>query len=206
MKILLKLRRKRYTFLTRRKLRRQIRELSKSNKVKLNIGSGILTYDNWLDLNLPFFDLTRSDLWAYYFSDAPINNILTEHVLEHLTVEDVKTSLTFAKKYLHENGVIRIAVPDKNHPNPAYIEYVRPGGSGSGADDHKSFWNFSDFIDLAKDLGFAYALQEHYDEKGKLILGELNPERGIITRTAQNKTKSHIADYSSLIIDLWLEE
>jgi predicted SAM-dependent methyltransferase len=204
MEILMNLRRRRYTFLERRKLRHQILELSKTDQVKLNIGSGGLCFDNWLNLDLPFFDLTRADLWEYYFSDAPVNNILMEHVLEHLTVEDVKTSLTLAKKYLHKNGMVRIAVPDKNHPNPAYIEYVRPGGSGSGADDHKSFWNYFDFAALLQSLGFSYSLQEYYDEKGNLVLGELNHERGIIGRTARNKEDGQTDDYSSLIIDFWL--
>lgn len=197
------LRRKRYVLLTRRKLRRKIAQLSQQGQLKLNIGSGILDYDEWLGLNLPFFDLTNAKLWAYFFKEAPINNILLEHVLEHLTPQDVEKSLSFARKYLRKDGVIRIAVPDKNHPDPEYIEYVRPGGSGAGADDHKSFWNYSDFIDLAKSLNYKYRLCEYYDEQGKLNMEVMDSENGTITRTARKEVKG-IDNYSSLIIDLSL--
>lgn len=202
---MLKLRRKRYIFLTRRRLKRQIFELSEKNQLKLNIGSGILSYENWLDLNLPFFDLTKAKLWAYFFQNAPINGILMEHVLEHLTPEDVRFSLSLAKDYLDRKGLIRIAVPDRNHPNPDYIEYVRPGGSGAGADDHKSFWNYSDFMALAADLGFKCALREYYNDSGELIMSELDSSEGIITRTARKQVSCPIMDYSSLIIDLSFE-
>lgn len=204
MKLLFNLRRKRHLFFSRRKLRHQILELSKSNELKLNIGSGGTVYDSWLNLDLPFFDLTREDLWEFFFSDAPINNILMEHVLEHLTDDEVKTSLELAKKYLHKNALIRIAVPDKNHPNPAYIEHVRPGGSGVGADDHKSFWNYSNFTALLDSLNFKYTLKEYYDENGNLNLGDLNPESGVIGRTAKIKREGPLEGYSSLIVDFWL--
>ncbi|NEN23421.1 hypothetical protein G3O08_07900 [Cryomorpha ignava] len=196
------LRKKRYIFLTRRSLRNNIAILSEKNKLKLNIGSGILSYQGWTDLNLPFFDLTSDKLWVYFFQGSPINNILLEHVLEHLTVDDVRHSLKLAKTYLVKNGRIRIAVPDKNHPNPEYIEYVRPNGSGPGADDHKSFWNYSDFLNLAKELGYNYELFEYYKEDGELIMNELDEKNGIVTRTARNPSKGSIEDYSSLIVDL----
>ncbi len=202
MKIFHSLRRKRYILLTRRKLKHQIKQLSESNSLKLNIGSGNLTYDYWLNLNLPFFDLTRARLWSFFFKQATINNILMEHVLEHLTVQDVRLALSFAKTYLHKSGNIRIAVPDKNHPNPEYIEFVKPGGSGAGADDHRSFWNYSDFIKLAEDLDFKYDLREYYNEQGELVMSDMDTDDGEIVRTARKPQQGPLKDYSSLIIDL----
>ena len=45
-------------------------------------------------------------------------------------------------EFLRPGGRLRIAVPDGFHPEPGYIEYVRPGGTGIGADDHKVLYNY----------------------------------------------------------------
>lgn len=202
MKLLLSLRRKRHIFLMRRKLKRQILQLGKSQDVKLNIGSSVIHYDGWVSLDLPFFNLTREDLWLYFFGETVIDNILMEHVLEHLSYKEVKLSLSLAWKYMHKDGIIRIAVPDRNHPNPRYIEYSKPGGSGLGADDHKSFWSYSDFEELATELNYDINFIEYYDEKGELHCHELRDELGIIRRSFRKIKDHEIEGYSSLIFDL----
>jgi len=37
---------------------------------------------------------------------------------------------------------LRVAVPDGFHPNPGYIERVKPGGTGPGAGDHKILYTY----------------------------------------------------------------
>ena len=44
--------------------------------------------------------------------------------------------------YSSKNVNIRIAVPDGYHTDARYINYVKPGGAGEGADDHKHLFNY----------------------------------------------------------------
>jgi len=44
--------------------------------------------------------------------------------------------------FLRIGGTLRIAVPDGCHPDPNYIEHVRPGGTGAGADDHQFLYTY----------------------------------------------------------------
>ena len=120
-----------------------------------------------------------------------------------LTEEEVEITLQNAFHFMNSNGCFRIAVPDKNHPNPNYIEYVRPGGSGPGCDDHWSFWSFESISGLAKKIGFKSNLIEYYDGFGKLHSVPIDDEKGIIKRSVtKSSTNATIPDYSSLIVDL----
>lgn len=194
------LRRARHIFLERRKLKSKI---SGTKKLKIHIGTGKKSFNGWIDLNLPYFDLREERLWNYFFSARQIDNILMEHVLEHLTVEEVKLSLSLAKKHLTNTGRIRIAVPDKNHPNPKYIEHVRPNGIGPGAYDHKSFWNFSEFKAMCMSVQLDCVPIEYYDEEKVLFMKSGKDDSyGVIHRTAKNKHSVQFPDYSSLIVDI----
>ena len=202
------LRSKRHIYLERRRVRNLILSLNQSNQpIKLNIGSSTIHYEGWISLDLPFFDLLRAELFNLIFDENKIDNVLMEHVLEHLTNDQVKNALLNIKPFLkRENGRIRIAIPDRNHPNPSYIDYVKPNGCGPGSDDHKSFWNIEDFQDLSEELGFILYPIEYYDRFKKLHTNSINLDYGPIRRTAQKpNVNKAISDYSSLIIDLTLK-
>ncbi len=104
------------------------------------LGAGRTQYSGWIATDYPVFDIFKSWQWSFLLKGTKLDNILMEHVLEHFTKRQVGAFLRLAKKYLKPNGIIRIAVPDGFHPNPDYIEFVKPGGSGPGADDHKILW------------------------------------------------------------------
>lgn len=200
------LRHKRWVLLTTRKLRKTVRSKMKSGqKLNLNIGSGTVEMDGWINLDLPFFDVTQANSWHKMLGTARFDNALLEHVFEHLRPDEVATALKLFRPYMKPASNIRIAVPDKNHPNPEYIEHTRPGGSGPGADDHKSFWDIDSFGKLAEKCGFEIAPLEYYTTSGELVINEMNPENGKIQRSARNQLKSPIKNYSSLIIDLRLK-
>lgn len=197
-----RLRRKRYIYLERRRLKRQIISLSRKDKLRLNIGSGTLHYEGWVNLDLPFFDLTHENLWKYFFKNRPIKNILLEHVLEHLTEKNVEISLSLAKQFLHKDATIRIAVPDKFHPSEEYIENVRPGGIDKGSDDHHSFWSYLDFQKLVKNIGLKANFLEYYDENGKFHKNAWDKSDGVIKRDSVTMANSRIKGYTSLILDV----
>ena len=98
---------------------------------------------------------------------------------------------------------MRAAVPDGLHPDPAYIEQVRPGGTGSGAEDHKVMYNFSTFRDLFTQAGFEVRLYEYYDWKGRFQFNDWNPADGMIRRSMRfdERNVSNQLAYTSIVID-----
>ena len=194
------LRRWKYHRQVRLKYRRAI-STNKNSLLKILIGSGATSYEGWLSTDYPFFDITNAAHWNYIFKKRKADHLLAEHVLEHLTPTQVEKSLQNAFKHLNPGGIFRIAVPDKNHPNPDYIEHVRPGGSGPGCDDHKSFWDYNTFSQLACKIGFKVSQIEFYDESGNLNSSAIDIEKGPIKRSCTIPNQS-IHDYSSLVLDL----
>ena len=68
-------------------------------------------------------------------------------------------------KYLKPGGRLRIAVPDANHPDPAYYEFVRPGGWGTAPDEHKILYTYQTLGDMLRSVGYQVDLLEYCDEK-----------------------------------------
>ncbi|MCK4664232.1 MAG: methyltransferase domain-containing protein [Bacteroidales bacterium] len=195
-----RLRKKRWRYIERKKIKKIIIH---SKEVNVIIGAGDTKYDNWINTDYPFFDITNKKHWEYLFNNKKANRILSEHVLEHFYENEVKFILQQVYLYLQPTGNIRIAVPDSNHPNPDYIEYVRPGGSGAGADDHKSFWNYKTLGNLLQNIGYKVNLLEYCDGNNKIIFKDFNNNNGIIQRSFSKGFKCDIKDYSSLIIDAY---
>jgi len=199
-----KLRRRKWIFQERVKLKYAINKLhKKGEKIRIIVGAAYTKLEGWISTDLPFLDITSKSQWRFLFGKNRIDNLLTEHVIEHLNEEDVTIALNNIFFYLKKNGVCRIAVPDSFHPNPKYIEYVRPGGNGAGAKDHKTFWDYQSLKHLGENIGFQVRLQEFYDEDGNFHLNKYPLDRGIVYRSQLNiKQKKIIPDYSSLIVDM----
>ena len=128
---------------------------------------------------------------------------MAEHVWEHLIIEDAKIGLENCYKYLKKGGRFRIAVPDGFHPDPDYINYVKPGGHGAGADDHKVLYNYKSFGKCLEESGFRVNLLEYFDEQGNFHYQEWDPEDGMIKRSKRfdKRNKDGKLNYTSLIID-----
>lgn len=183
----------------------------KEGRLPLNIiiGSSGTHQNGWISTEKRTFDMLNSKSWEKLLDKHSVDNILAEHVFEHLTEKEgkiaVKTSLTFLKK----GGNLRIAVPDSFHPSKKYRDYCKPGGIGPGASDHKVFYNFKTFTRML--LSFSEFIEieflEYYDN-GKLHQKYMVPSKGIIERTVIAKRKvDGIPGYSSsLIVDITLRE
>jgi predicted SAM-dependent methyltransferase len=92
-------------------------KIAQQENVKIVIGAGATSYPNWISTEKDLFDITNQKDWHLYFNNKLIDNILAEHVFEHLTYHEIKQVLNFSKKYLKKGGCLRIAVPDANHPS-----------------------------------------------------------------------------------------
>lgn len=186
------------------KLRQECRRYS--GELKIVIGSGgVNVGDGWVLTDLPVLDVTKRHHWRIIFQGQSIYRLLAEHVFEHLTEAQFKIFLNNVQPYLANGARIRIAVPDGFHPSAEYIDYVRPGGTGAGADDHKVLYTYRTMTTIINDNGYNFELLEYFDENGEFHQQAWNKTDGPIMRSADNdqRNKDGKLAYTSLIVDLW---
>jgi len=193
--------------LTSSKIFAKKRQLRKSlarhySVIRVIIGSGGIGQAGWIPTDYPIIDVTNRDSMRCYFKAGGIHSFLAEHVWEHLTPEDAYIAAKNCFYFLTSNGLLRIAVPDGYHTDIDYINYVKPGGIGVGADDHKTLYNYRTLSGLLKKAGFKTKLLEWFDEHGKFNYQNWSPDDGCIHRSIRfdERNKQKIK-YTSLIID-----
>ncbi len=190
-------------FLILKKRNRLKRIINREANLQVIIGAGGTSHDGWVSTDLPQFNVIKEKDWEYYFTTNKPIRLLAEHVLEHLTVEQVERSLYTAYHYLKHEGVFRIAVPDAFHKNDEYLNAVRPGGWDAGAKDHKTFWNIETLKSIGLKTGFTVIPLEYFDEKHIFHMTDYNDLNGYIKRSKKNSyIDQNVQDYTSLIIDL----
>lgn len=178
-----------------------------ASKIKIVVGSGDTLYMGWFPTDIKTLDVTNKSDFNRYFSRRKIDFVLAEHVLEHLDLTSIKTMGENIRQYANPGLNIRIAVPDGFHKDPAYIEHVRPGGSGPAADDHKHLFTYKSLTEIFETIGYRYKLVEYWDEAGCFHSTYSNgSEKGHIKRCLLNHRKNVDGkpNYTSLIIDFTL--
>ncbi len=176
----------------------------KMKKRKFNVGSaGVNPDSTWFATDINTLDITSDKDWRNLLMGLKVDNIMAEHVWEHLTSEDTDLANANCFKYLKRNGVLRLAVPDGFHPDPAYIDYVKPGGHGLGADDHKILYNYRTMKQRLEKAGFRVELLEYWDESGKFHYQDWNDDNGRISRSRRydKRNAGGALKYTSLIVD-----
>jgi predicted SAM-dependent methyltransferase len=170
---------------------------------RIIIGSSGTGYDGWVSTERDVIDLLRERSWSSHLAPGCLDAILAEHVWEHLSADEADRAARICLRFLKPGGYLRVAVPDGYHPDAAYIEQVRPGGSGSGADDHKVLYTHQSFRDLFVGAGFRVQLYEYFDRDGRFQYFDWNPSDGMISRSKRfdgRNTQTQLA-YTSIILD-----
>jgi predicted SAM-dependent methyltransferase len=182
---------------------RLLRKAAKREPIRIVIGASGVHDRGWTPTDIEYLDITREVDWQRFFTPASITGMLAEHVWEHLTPSDSMQAARLCQKYLKSNGYLRAAVPDGLRPDPSYIEHVKPGGTGPGADDHKLLYTYRTFKDVFEEAGFRVEILEYFDENGDFHSVDWNPEDGMIYRSRRfdPRNKDGKLHYSSLIID-----
>jgi predicted SAM-dependent methyltransferase len=182
----------------------RLKNISASTPVKLVIGASGSYDKGWIDTDIEYLNLLVSQHWETYFQKNSIDAILAEHVWEHLNLDNGLTAAKRCFEYLKPGGYLRVAVPDGFCPDKKYIDDVKPGGTGAGADDHKVLYNHKTFVELFAKAGFRAELLEYYDMDGKFHCVNWNPENGKIWRSKRfdDRNKDGTLNYTSLILDL----
>lgn len=177
---------------------------SRMKKIKFNIGSGVFNIGKeWYATDIHTLNITNEREWKKLLYSHRIDNIMAEHVWEHLTEEDTILAIRNCYKYLKKKGNLRLAVPDGFHPDKEYIGYVTPGGNGAGADDHKILYNYLTLKKKLEEFGFKVRLLEYWDEQGNFHFTDWTDEGGHITRSKRydRRNKNGVLNYTSLIVD-----
>jgi predicted SAM-dependent methyltransferase len=182
-----------------------IKYLKTNKEINLIVGAGKTSYKNWFNTDISTLDVTNENDFKKYFEKKKINKILAEHVLEHLTDKELKLMINNFYKYSSKDINIRIAVPDGFHADENYINRVRPGGFGDGADDHKHLFTYKTLGQLFEEGGFKSRPLEYWDENKVFNTDYQNDQNGYITRSFKNdeRNKDGKPNYTSLIIDFF---
>jgi predicted SAM-dependent methyltransferase len=167
------------------------------------IGAKAKYQEGWIPTEVYTLNLLDVRDWQRCFLEGSVDTLLAEHVWEHLRLEEGVQAARMCYQYLKPGGHLRVAVPDGFFPDPAYIDFVKPGGNGPSADDHKMLYNYRSFSDVFSQAGFQIELLEYFDETGQFHEREWNPDEGKIIRSKRfyNGHQFGGIKYRSLILD-----
>ena len=170
---------------------------------KVVIGAAGTCYAGWVGTEREELDVTDRSDFLRYWKPKSISAFLAEHVWEHLSEQDARTANANCFEFLIPGGHFRIAVPDGYKPDPAYLEYVRPGGVGAGAKDHKILYNYQLLTQHLQLAGFHVQLLEYWDENGSFHFHEWSPADGYVDRSKRfdPRNQGDFLAYTSLIVD-----
>lgn len=182
------------------KIKKALRE---QQEVKIVVGSAGIHDKGWIATSMTLLDLTKPEEWKKILPEKSVSAILAEHVWEHLDKKEARIATQTCYRFLKPGGYARIAVPDGNHPDPKYLEYVRPGGTGVGADDHKELYTNDKLAAVFSTAGFKVKSLEYFDQKGKFHFANWEPIDGKIHRSKRfdKRNKHGQLNYTSIIID-----
>jgi predicted SAM-dependent methyltransferase len=195
-----------YIYAPRTRLKQwKIRNLARASRApRVVVGSSGFFDQGWIPTDIDALNLLRPRDWRRCFAKDSLAAILAEHVWEHLTVDEGIIAARHCYQHLKPGGYFRIAVPDGLHPDAAYIEHVRPGGVGCGADDHKVLYTYQTLREVLGKAGFdTVELLEYFDESGQFHDTDWRPEDGMIRRSKRfdQRNADGSLTYTSLIVD-----
>lgn len=158
----------------------------------------------WMLSEYDALDASKASDWQRLFGEKnQLTNIMAEHVWEHIPDEETRLSNQNCYDWLAKGGRLRIAVPDGNNPDKEYIEWVRVGGTGIGADDHKILYTYDVMKSRLEKAGFRVELLEYWDENGQFHSVDWTDEGGHIRRSRRydSRNQNGKLGYTSLIVD-----
>ncbi len=126
-------------------------------QLRIIIGAGDQRYPGWTDTQKEDLDLLQPASWTARYRAGTIDALLCEHVWEHLTEAEGRAAARVCFEFLRPGGYLRVAVPDRNFPNPEYQRGVQVGGPGAmdhPAADHKIVYDYRFLADVLEGAGF----------------------------------------------------
>jgi predicted SAM-dependent methyltransferase len=185
-----------------------IKSAASKSPVRVITGAGGISHEGWISTDIRELNILKEDDWNRYFSEGSVDAMLAEHVWEHLSAEDAEIAVRNCYRYLKPGGYLRAAVPDGLHPSKEYIAAVKPGGTGSGASDHKVLYTYKTIETLFRSAGFDVDLLEWFDEEGNFHKKDWSESMGLIMRTSARdpRNENGTLNYTSIMLDAWRKE
>jgi predicted SAM-dependent methyltransferase len=162
-------------------------------RIKVIVGAGPQQISGWLSTDINMLNITHEPSWRNLFNPNSIDNILAEHVIEHLSLDELYRVLEHARTYMKGGGIFRVAVPDAFHPSRYYYNLVKPGGWET-PNQHKLFFDFEMLTRIAEGAGYKIRLLEYFDEGGVFHKESYSSADGVIQRCAENNRGLDTAD------------
>ncbi|MEO8389148.1 hypothetical protein [Polaromonas sp.] len=180
-----------------------LRQVREAEVLKIVIGSSGVFEAGWIPTDYQHLNLLNPAHWDKAFQGRKLDGLLAEHVWEHLNAEDGLLALKLVSSHLKSGARIRLAVPDGYSPDRAYIDAVKPGGSGAGSDDHKVLYNVDSLERAMTEAGFRVERLEYYDAEGRFHQSPWAPADGMVHRSLQydERNVDGKIGYTSLILD-----
>jgi predicted SAM-dependent methyltransferase len=179
------------------------RKLLLGQPVRIVIGASGIYDPGWIPTDIDILNLLDNNDWKYCFRKNSIDMAMAEHVWEHLTEREGIIAAEQCYIYIKHGGHLRIAVPDGYHPSKEYIDYVKPGGSGFGSDDHKVLYNYKSLGNILETAGFTVDALEYFDEQGEFHCQAWSLQEGKIRRSKMfdERNQGGSINYTSIILD-----
>lgn len=180
-----------------------LRAIKKQAEIRIVLGAGGTAYEGFVSTDYPQLDICSAVSFRRFLKPQTVGIFVSEHVWEHLSLKDAAKACSNCFLYLKQGGLLRIAVPDGFHPDSDYIAQVKPGGYGSGADDHKALYNYRTLSALLENAGYKVRLLEWFDEQGEFHYNDWEVDGGFIKRSTRfdPRNSTNNTAYTSLIID-----
>ena len=183
--------------------RRLLHAQVQTRPLRIVLGSSGVDVSDWLLTDMDQLDITVENDWKRYFVPNSLEAILAEHVWEHLSPDQGASAARHCYSYLCPGGRLRVAMPDGRHPDPDYIDAVRPMGSAEGSDDHKVLYTCDSLNGLFEAAGFQTQVLECFDSRGQFVSVDWDPKDGMVRRSARfdPRNEDGVLRYTSIIID-----
>lgn len=165
--------------------------------MKVIIGAAATQYPGWVSTNRDELDLLCPEDWRAF---RPVEMALAEHVWEHLTPDEGRQAAINCFPVVPR---LRVAVPDGNFPDDAYIARARLGECEG---DHRALYAYETLSAIFIAAGYNVVMPlEWWEAKGVFHYRPWSPDDGMVMRSLRFDKRNwdgHIG-YTSLIIDCW---
>lgn len=176
------------------------RQFAAANPLRVVLGAGPTQFNGWFQTDKEILDVTNSEDWSALFEPESIDSLLSEHMLEHLTESEARIAVGECYRYLKPGSLFRIAVPDGNRRDPAYVKETHPPNDG-----HQVLYNLDTLTTLLRSVGFATTPLEYFDVHEQFHAVAWNENDGLIQRSIRFDTQQEFQRdglfYTSLIVD-----